>query len=320
MCQGVPVDEAGLLAELRELHRGRGVRRPALRTWCGPQLREAAGIDAEMSDAVARATLVEFLKDRIGSFPRDLRYLFEVASGISVDRPFLEQRLALAEKALDRGPRVLRRRLRSAEQLLADGLLPDEPDAAGDPFDLRGWEWVAQDYRLRFDPEPEFTIVRSIRALRRPLTSIREMFVFPHPAGGDAVLGAEGLAGCRLMTLERESPNGWAVEWSLDEPLPPGATRTLAVRIRPPGRHVMAPIIGIGPLRPMRLLRLSVDFGDPPVASSAWRLEGVMSTLLLNYIDGSERYDPAVTREVSVEFENPKPGLMYALAWEWAPG
>lgn len=320
MCDCFPVDEAGLLAELRDLHRGRGIRRVAVRAWLGPLLREAAGIDQAMSDETARSRLVDLLREKTAAFPRDLRYLFEVASGIAIDRPFLEDRLALAEKALDRSQRVLRRRLREAERLLADSLLPGTTDVVADRFDLRGWEWVTQDYHLSFDPVPVFTVARTVRALHKPLTSMREMFIFPHPAADSEVLRVEAVSGCRSTEVQRESGTGWSLGWELDEPLPPGQTHDMVVRLIPPGLHVLAPVVGIGPLRPMRRLRLTVDFGDPPVATSAWRLDGAMSSLLLAYTEGSQRYDPAVTRVVTAEFDNPRVGLMYALAWEWAPG
>lgn len=91
-----------LLLDLKALHQGRGIRRPRVRSWLGPQLLALLQATPDNSDAELRVALARLLARHSQPLPRDLRYLFRVAVGLEMDLPLLEGRMIQAAEALDR--------------------------------------------------------------------------------------------------------------------------------------------------------------------------------------------------------------------------
>ena len=212
------MEDTPLRAELKELHRGRGIRRPAVRSWLGPELQGFLGLTATTPDDDARNALVQLIREHTGAFPRDLRYLFLVAAGVLVDHPFLEERLAVAEKALDRSARVLRRRLRTAERLLADSLLQTYSEGTG-PFEDKGWQWEEHHFDLVLRDSARLTLNRSLRALADHQKYIHESFVIPGPLAPGTAMSFRARSGFSVLDVDHSSPNSWGVTLELPHTL-----------------------------------------------------------------------------------------------------
>jgi hypothetical protein len=311
------VDTGSLQAELKELHRGRGIRRTRVRSWLGPHLQEILGIGASTSDEDARIALVTLLREHTTRFPSDLRYLFMVASGIAVDGPFLDDRLEIAARELDRGQRVLRRRLRTAEELLADSLNQAHPRGAG-PFDDQGWQWDSHDFRLVLRGDAQLTMTRTLRALADHQKFIHESFSIPGELGPRAGLTFDALAGVALVDVERSSPNSWRVTLALPPSLPRGQVLSTKLLVTVPQARALHPFLALAPLRPSRRMHMTVDFGTPPAARECWLINGAIPTDVAAHVPSPDLVDPQLTPIVSCGFPEPRPGLAYGIGWTWA--
>lgn len=310
------MDQAGLRAELKELHRGRGVRRVGVHTWLGPQLRTVAGIPDSAGDEDARSALVRLLRDSTSTFPRDLRYLFLVATGIIVDHPFLEDRLAVAEKALDRSSRVLRRRLRTAEQLLADSLAQSYSHGSG-PYEDQGWQWDEHRFELILRADARLTLSRTLRALADHQKYIHESFVIPGRLAAGVNIEFEAVEGLQVLDVDHSSENTWGVTLELPRTLARGQILLTVLRVAIPDARVLNPFLVIAPLRPSRRAVISVDFGTPPAASSSWVIDAAIPSDVTSHSAHGRTVDPRLTPVVTGEFGAPRPGLAYGIGWDW---
>jgi hypothetical protein len=311
------MDLTGLRGELKDLHRGRGVRRPELRSWLGPQLQAILDLAPDTSDDEARTRLVQLIQHGSQKFPRDLRYLFLVASGIAVDHPFLEDRLAVAEQALDRSPRALRRRLRVAEELLADVLAGQYESGAG-PFEDRGWQWEDHDLHLVLRDDAVLTLTRTLRALADHQKYIHEAFVIPGTLDPDAHLEFEALEGFALLDVDHDSPSSWGATLELPQTLRRGQTLLTRLRVRVPRARALNPYMVLAPLRPSRSARVSVDFGAPPIAADAWVVHDSVPSDIAARPFAAPPVDLVATPVVTAEASRPRIGLAYGVAWTWA--
>ncbi|HEY3544969.1 MAG TPA: hypothetical protein VGK17_02620 [Propionicimonas sp.] len=307
----------GLRAELKELHRGRGVRRPDVRSWLGPRLQAILRIDSTTTDDDARSALVQLIRENTAQFPRDLRYLFLVGTGIVVDHPFLEERLAVAEQALDRSPRVLRRRLRSAEQLLADSLAQTHSRGNG-PFDDQGWQWEDHQLALVLRSDARLTLRRTLRALADHRKFIHESFVIPGTLDPGSDLTFEALVGLEVLDVDHSSPNSWGVTLELPETLARGQLLETELVVTVPHARALNPFLVLAPIRTSRRARVSVDFGVPPAATTSWVIDGAIPSDVASYIHRGVPVDPRTTQIVSEEFIAPRLGLAYGVGWTWA--
>lgn len=306
-----------LSAELKELHRGRGVRRPDVRSWLGLQLQGILRIDSTTSDDDARSALVQLIRENTAEFPRDLRYLFLVSTGIVVDHPFLETRLAVAEQALNRSPRVLRRRLRSAEQLLADSLTQRHVGGSG-PFDDQGWQWENHQLELVLRSQARLTLRRTLRALADHQKYVHESFVIPGRLAPDAELTFEALVGLAVLDVDHSSPNSWGVTLELPHTLERGQLLETELAVTVPDARALSPFLVLAPIRTSRGAVVSVDFGIPPVAATSWVIDGAIPSDVASYVHKGIPVDPTITPVVTGAFTAPRLGLAYGVGWSWA--
>lgn len=310
------MDEISLRAELKELHRGRGVRRTDVRAWLGPQLQEILGIASSTSDDDARQALVELIREQTDVFPRDLKYLFLVGTGIVVDQPFLEGRLAVAEQALDRSSRVLRRRLRTAEQLLADSLSQRYLAHTG-PFEDKGWQWEDHQFDLKLRETAQLTLTRTLRALADHQKFIHESFVIPGPLRTGSELAFRAVSGCTVLDVDHSSPSTWGVTLQLPHTLTRGQNLETTLVVTVPDARALHPFAVLAPVRACRSAQITVDFGVPPVADSWWVIDGALPSDVVSFVPGDGRVD-AMERPVgSGTFVGPRLGLAYGIGWAW---
>jgi hypothetical protein len=311
------MDQTGLRGELKDLHRGRGIRRPEVRSWLGPELQAVLDLAPDTSDDDVRTRLVRLIRDNVETFPRDLRYLFLVAAGVLVDEPFLEDRLAVAEKELDRSGRVLRRRLRVAEQLLADAIASRYEEGSS-PFEDRGWQWEEHDLHLVLRKDAVLTLTRTLRALADHQKYVHEAFVIPGYLDPGAELEFEALEGLTLLDVDRDSPSHWGATLELPQTLRRGQTLRTCLRVRVPRARALNPYMVLAPLRPARSARVSVDFGRPPIAERAWIVNDAVPSDILGHPASVTDIDLNETPVVTAEVLKPRIGLAYGVGWSWA--
>lgn len=311
------VDAGALRLELKELHRGRGIRRADVRTWLGPQLRHILGVHAATTEDDIRVALVHLIREHTARFPHDLRYLFLVASGIVTDHPLLDDRLGVASKALDRSPRVLRRRLRTAEHLLADSLIQTRSDGAG-PFEDKGWQWEAHHFDVVLRDSAQLTLKRTLRALADHQKYIHEAFSIPRPLSNGMDLEFTGLAGVSVLDVEHPSSNSWGLTLELPHPLSRGQVLETELRVVVPDVRALSPFVALAPVRPSHRASFRVDFGTQPVAESCWVLEGALPADVVAQVPTKSVFDPRQHPIVTAEFTAPRIGLAYGIGWAWA--
>lgn len=310
------MQRGGLLDDLKALHHGRGLRRPRVHLWLGPDLREALGVTPGLSDAELRSGLARLLARHTQALPHDLRYLFRVAVGLEADHPMLEQRLTVASVRLDRSLRVLRRRLRTAEELVADSLLVER---GSEPqwFDARGWQWLASAYDLVLREDATLTMRRAVHALSSHQKFIHEMFTVPG-VGPDEEVTFLAIKGLSILQVERVSATGWRLGLELPRELSSGETHDTVVQLRVPRARSLSPFFVVAPVREIPMVHVGVDFGEEGPATIWWPLDGVLpSDLWLQQppTDGQVLPAHGVVRR---DFTAPRVGLAFGIAWTWA--
>lgn len=306
-----------LSEELKDLHRGRGVRRAGVTTWLGPELRSVLALDADAAEEGARTALIALIREHAEAFPRDLRYLFLVATGVTVDAPMLTDRLAVAGQALDRSPRVLRRRLREAEELFVNALVHAQERPAG-PFDDRGWQWVDFDLELKLRKQAVLTVTRTMLALTDGQATFHEAFVIPHLTDDSIEVTFEAVQALTIEDVTRTAPSTWEVNFRLPDTLMRGETIRTGLRVRVPSPRLLNPYIALAPIRPTRHVRVSVDFGDSGLAREAWLLDGGFTSDIARRPASFPSLDVATHPVVTGTFEHPRAGLAYGVGWTWA--
>lgn len=298
--------------ELQALQRGRGINRPRLKQWVGPQLQQLISGASDGSEQGEREALVALLADGALALPTDLRYLFLVACGIESDEPMLQQRLAAAGEVLDRNPRSLSRHLRRAEALMAELLLQTQQET--DPYDTGGWATTRLVLDIRMDlPRPRAAITQVIRATRDHQREFRHTVAvtLPTPAGVAPVVTA--VADCRLTRLERLSDRSWVAVLAVPT-THRGRSHRLSFEVEFPGREYLMPFAAVAPIRPCASLDVRVQFGDPPLTTSVWRVDAVPPPLVTDRARGQR--DLVLTDGMaSADFTHLRPGYAYGLAW-----
>lgn len=302
------MDRDALLVEVKSLHRGRGIRRPDARTWLGPNLLEVMQAAPTLSDAELRRGLAKLLARHTQELPQDLRWLFRTAVGLSLDRPRLKQRLAIAEEKLDRRPRVLRRYLRNAELLMVDSML--DQTAAKDLFASDGWQWAEQDVHLTVRDDAVLVLNRTLDCLTDDQLYMHEVFTVP---GGGAELEFRGEKGLRVARVERVTPSTWQGGLELPPGLERGASAETSLRITAPKAPMLGTFMVIVPIREISRLRVTVDFGAESGVRS-WRIDG-MPTWWEDLAGGAATATEVPVRSES--FQRPRAGLAYGVGWNW---
>lgn len=304
----------GVLQELKALSNGRGLRRPDVRSWVGPDLLEVMGASPRHTDAELRSVLARLLTRHSQPLPKDLRYLFRVAVGLGADLPRLEGRLTLASQKLDRSTRVLRRRLREAEALVADSLLHQQGDTAH-WWDAQGWQWLGVGAHLVLREDAVLTLDQEVLAMTAQPKFIHEMFTIPGLTAGEEPL-FEAISGIQIVQVERTGAMGWRVSMELPHDLAGGEAVGTTLRIRVPRASALQPYMALAPVRDSSRAMVTVDFGAATAATSFWALDGVLPSDLGSVSTAAIPPDamPAMGL-ASRTFERPRVGLAYGIAW-----
>lgn len=307
-----------LVDELRQLRRGRGVRRPQPDRWIGRELR--ALVDSAYGPATGeqlRENLITLLRKATVALAPDRRPLYQAALDASDLGGLLYDRLDRLAKRMDRNVRTLQRYLNECDHLIAGRLVQDEQLRQAEKQVMRrGWLLDQFSSRLRLDlPQPEYWTTRTIQVTAPELTVVTDVFSMPDPEP-DQVLEVEAAEGCTLNAVERISSSMWRVFLDLPRPLTRGETWDLSFVVRVSSPRQVPPYVVIAPARPCAAFRIRVDVGDSGAVDFV-KLEGVPLPMLedptpvgvpLPISDGAVAY--AVT--------NLQSGLAYGVHWRWS--
>ena len=318
----VVLDLDELRGELDRLHQGRGLNRPDLLAYVGPQLKEVLRI-ADNDPEEARRILVAELGEAARTLSGEYRYVFVMAAAITSAAPTLAERMSIVSGKLERDARTVRRRLRQADAQAAEYLLGRARRYGDDPAPIQdGWHAVSFESTLWLDrPRPQFLGVRDMVVTAERLTTVEEKISIPRagPSDEDQLLEVEADEGCAVARLERLSTSSWRIVLELDRELHAGHRHRLGVRVTVPSRAFIRPYSVLVPFRQCRAFSTAVHFGEPPVAARAWRLAGVPPVVLEDGTPTDDFYnldeDPVAVASFSSIFT----GLAYGIQWEWAP-
>lgn len=312
---------AHIVAEIKLLRKGRGIRTRDLDQRIGSHLRELTGA-ATTDLADLRQSLAGELTTRAAALPDDLRMAALVSLGLWEETkhlPLFGDRVSwLAERA-DRNERTVLRRISAAEQLLAEEIAGElRRRSAGVPS---ADGWYLDEFRtvLRLDtPTPEAHERRRIVATRTGLRHVRASLDVPtdrdHPP---MPLGAEVLCGGRLF--RRAIPDSDRHEFVIELPTPlrAGETHEYELILRVPPGEQMRPHYIFTPEYRCNAFDLTVrfDVDRPPdwVRKVTRETVRTFDTPRLN----GDQVQLNGAGEVHVRFDNPVLYLGYGLQWHY---
>lgn len=304
----------GLLRDLKALHHGRGIRRAKVRSWLGPELADILGVAPHHADADVRVALARLLARHSQPLPRDLRHLFRLGVGLETDLPYLEDRLGEASEQYDRSTRVLRRRLRDAEILVADALLRERAPA-GAWWDSQGWQWLGARQALVLRADAVLTLDYDVLALSPHQKHVTFRFTVPG-LRLDEEIECTAVEGITLIASERTSATGWLLALELPQELQAGESIRTVIRVRVPRADALHSYVVLAPVRELPRCQVSIDFGASDAATSYWLLDGILPSDLGPSGTLPVGVDARPARGVvSHEFGRPRPGLAYGIGW-----
>ncbi len=302
-----------LANDLAALHRGRGLRRPTIEP--GPALREALQLSQVEDPVAVRRRLVREFKAATASIAPDLRVVFLHACAISCQDATLRDRLARVAEVIDRDQRTVRRRLVQANLGVAGYLQHRARDPSStEPLRVESMRSIMD---LR-GPAPVQTTYRTVRAAQPGITSFRDRFGIPHPPGRPLEPQLRVVAGGELEVLEQQSASVWGLQVRLDHVLDAEELHEIGIEVTIPDRDLIRPYTVAVPLGPTRAFTATVHFGEPPAATRAWAVDGLLPAALDDGVPTSRTFDPETTPDVTVDFTRLQLGLAYGLAWTWA--
>lgn len=310
--------DRALVADLKGLRRGRGVRRPKPEKWIGPELGAMLeSIHGPSSGEELRQQLIDLVRGGCEALSERQLRLYQAALGATDLDGLLTDRLEVMSSVLNRDQRTLQRRLIEADQLVAERLLQGAAMRQAEAQVVaRGWTLERFHGHLRFDlPQPEYITTRTIRVISPTVTEVTDMFSYAESPLGPAQIEVEVISGGTLRQLETLSETLWRAHIDLPRQLRRGERwdLTLTARIRDlsyaPNYTVMAPV------RPCEAFDLCVEIGDsgahdfhvvdglPVMVMQDHGLQGVPIPIVDGVVNFSAR---ALT-----------PGLAYGLRWSW---
>lgn len=307
--------------ELARLHRGRGVHADDLPARLGPHL--AAVVFGDVGpDRTGAAELVKrWLAAASAELPADLRTIFQRASGLADQQPFLTERLTSLATSTGLSTRTLMRRLGDANALVAAGMDRRTHTSTDDnPFAGRGWYVDRLESAAYLDEgPPRFVGTREILVTLDGLESICESLSIPQPPGEPqpAELLVVATEGCVLGGLERVSPSTWKVSLVLPRPLLVGDRHRLGLSITMPSRSFIKPYNAFVPVRRTRSFAAQV-YAAPGQLTRAWRVDGVPPPALEDGVPVGELFDLDRPGPLAAEWDTVRRGLGYGIGWTWA--
>lgn len=269
-----------------------------------------------MSDDDARHALVALLARHLATLPADLALAFRFSSGIASDAPFLTERLEALEVSLQRSSRVIRRRIRDADELLTDAILAENAESDSALAD-RGWQWVEQDLRLTLRSDATLELRRTLRSLTDSPRVVNETFVIPHSTGVAADWTIETIDGFESCTVDASVEGRWDLTLSLPAGLSRGREVETRLVVRASDARTLEPYFVLAPLRHVRRLAITVDVGRPASVAEAWLIRAAMPYSMQLADLKRESLDLDQHSEATITVNAPRAGLVYGVGWRW---
>lgn len=310
----------GIVGELKELRRGRGLLADDAPARVGPLLKHASGVQPTDSAAVVRRKVVLSLASWATRLPRDLRIAATVALALNdeADHSLLHERIQWLAEHLDRDPRTALRRVEQSFRLLAEQI--DDQMLDTDMSAQDGWyvESVTAFLRMDLDP-PELLEERRIVATRDSLSEITAFFSAPKVAMAKECpqkIAADMVYGGQIV--EEEWPGEDCARFIIrfPEPLLVGQRHEYATHLSCHPHEWMRPYYILTPIRRCDVLRLCVRFDLTRCPRDVWRIEGA----LMRVVDGGALHGGIQNinsaGEVHLEFYGLRQGLSYGVSWD----
>ncbi|WP_157752116.1 hypothetical protein [Actinoplanes derwentensis] len=308
--------DSDLYQELKRLRRGRGVDRPDLGRYIGPETRRRCRLGSGDRESRVRAAVVTMLAELAAGLAPDLRKAAELAFGL--DREFRLTTLAERESRLADLQRVsvrtARRRMNEALAALAVAG-EDAPEPADDPAAGSGWRVSSLRVLFRLDTHtPELYEMRTITATRE-IDEITIRIGLPEAPAGVGAAEVDALFGARISAVEpRNGASSQKVVLRLPERMLPGDVHELWLRVvLPPGQPTW-PHYAIVPLDPCESGTVRVRFGAE-LPDEVWLIDEVPYTDLREPPEKRALIQPSALGEVTREFHGLREGYGYGIAW-----
>lgn len=303
-------DEEALFEELASMHKGAGVWRPDLDDVLGRNITAALRLDIRSPNL--RDELIGQLRHIAAELPGESGQIFLAAAGITDRAKFLQDRVARIAQGIQRDQRTARRRIASAESLVASRLAARLEASDVNAIANQAWSVERLESETRLDLErPEVTAVREI-LVTRPLAELVESFslvMTPDTEEGDLeILPVDDTAPTELTRL---SDSSWQYRVKLPAPLRPGDTFRYAIRLRFPSVSWLNPYVVMIPFR--RCQRFVVRVCLPATVTRVWRLNGVSPVAINDQLPASPI---APSQYIDAVFLDLIPGLAYGVRWE----
>lgn len=310
---------ARLVAEIGALQPRRGLQSPRWAALVGPLLRSALDLEQYDEGGPRREALLAGLLGQADRLPPDLRFVFLSACAIRANHhPGLGERMVHAAAGLEISERTARRRLGTANRLVAEGFADDLGARAGAPSSA----WVLTSLDATTDltaARPVFRSQHTLRVVAPHLSEITERISFPG-AAPDADPEFDAGGDCTLVRVERPFQVTWALTMRLARPFARGESVTYWLSVTAPSRRLVHPMSVMLPERECRRFSTEVDFGSPSVASRVWRLDGAPAPVAELDESSGELLDPHATPVLRASYDSMVRGRVYGLRWEWADG
>ncbi|OLF11759.1 hypothetical protein BLA60_11490 [Actinophytocola xinjiangensis] len=311
-----------LVAELKNLRKGRGIQAPHIVDRIGPAMRAVCAITENDDAASVRQKVAARLRDLSAKLPPDLQIGVTAAFGLddTLHTPFYKDRLRWAEDELERNTRTVRRRIDEAivqlaelavHRMAANGL-PGQHSASS--------RWYNADIRqvLVLDQGSAHAMEqRRIVADEDGVSELDLALTVPTP---DAVPGdrptevtIDVLYGGRLLERRMESTERIGYRLALPRPLRLGDEHEFALRALP--RRELAPHYVCLPRHRCDRCEVRVRFDLDRRPTRLERLDGVYQRDIVDPRGDAQPVGLDACGEVAERFTNLTPGLAYGLRW-----
>jgi len=311
-----------LRAELSQLRKGGGLRRPHIAGRIGPTLRRVCGIgDDAQNDA--RERLLAVLVPACAVLSTDLGLAARVMLAVDSDYPdpTLTGRQSRLAATWGVDPITARRRCDLALDQLA-AYLADRgaaPWASDDPFRRDEWYLVSSSTVLRLDTSrPEANRRLTVGALADELGAVDLGLTVPRPRTETRPrldVEVEVQFGAVLESTRRLSTSYLSHRIRFPRPLRRGETHTFGLLTRIPAGQLMAPFFVSRTQRRTDRMELRVRFDRARQPTVVWRVAGIPYGMSDGDGPSDQLLEPDGAGEVVVAFDRLVLGLGYGVAW-----
>lgn len=301
-----------LIADIKAVNRGRGVREPLLRP--GRELLQALRLDPDCDAETARCAIIAEWRMAADAMPKDLGQVLLIASAISYGKPDITGRVKHAgADVLQVNSRTVWRYYHKAVVQLAQRLVHHTSADGGQEhgFYIVEFSQIADFTASR----PVFTARRRIRVTAPQLTEMVDTFGLPGGTEGEPEYRC--IDGVELVSVSNPYSRTWSYRLKFSRPLTAGEEVSFAVSVRFPGRDSIDPLAVFVGARHTTLAHLEVWLGSDHERMKVWALPGVPSLAVSDQTPREPFLIPTAAGRVALTFRDLQPGKAYGIRWQW---